>query len=120
MSAALDLTLLLAYYIVHPFEGFKYPLEKSFLAAIPDLAENPHVQLDCTSQVVYYSILLRGLLMDPEPQPNRATMIQNVYRKSVLISDEWMKNIKDTDVDLLAASSMASKPHAYSPSSSHS
>ncbi|KAE8381905.1 hypothetical protein BDV26DRAFT_254837 [Aspergillus bertholletiae] len=96
------------HYGCHQFEGFKFPLEKSFLVLIPDLIEIPHVQLDYTSQIIYYSVLLRGIVLDPEPYPGRGSIIRHLYLKCVALSDEWIENIQDTPVDLLAASFMMS------------
>ncbi|CAI7613986.1 unnamed protein product [Penicillium manginii] len=96
------------YYGRYQFEGFKYPLEKDFLAAIPDLIDNPHIELDYTSQIIYYSIILRGIMLDPESLPGRGNIIQALYSKCVALSDAWIENIHDTPTDLLAASLMIS------------
>ncbi|KOC11001.1 fungal specific transcription factor [Aspergillus flavus AF70] len=96
------------HYGSYQFPGFEFPLEKSFLCSIPDLIEIPHVQLDCTSQIIYYSVLLRGILLVPEPHPRRGSIMRNLYLKCVALSDEWMKNIQDNPVDFLAASLMTS------------
>ncbi|KAE8161917.1 hypothetical protein BDV40DRAFT_266301 [Aspergillus tamarii] len=94
------------HYGSHQFAGFKFPLEKSFLSSIPDLIEIPHVQLDCTSQIIYYCILLRGIVLEPEAHSRKGSIIRSLYLKCVALSDEWMKNIQDTPVDFLAASLM--------------
>ncbi|KNG81604.1 fungal specific transcription factor [Aspergillus nomiae NRRL 13137] len=102
------------HYGSYQFPGFEFPLEKSFLSSIPDLIEIPHVQLDCKSQIIYYSVLLRGILLEPEPHPRRGSIMRNLYLKCVALSDEWMKNIQDSPVDFLAASLMASASHITS------
>jgi hypothetical protein len=78
------------------------------LAAIPDLIDNPHIELDYTSQIIYYSIILRGIMLDPESLPGRGNIIQALYSKCVALSDAWIENIQDTPTDLLAASLMVS------------
>ncbi|KAE8361878.1 hypothetical protein BDV27DRAFT_24216 [Aspergillus caelatus] len=96
------------HYASHQFPGFEFPLEKSFLSSIPDLIEIPHVQLDCTSQIIYYSVLLRGIVLELEAHPRRGNILRYLYLKCVALSDEWMKNVQDTPVDFLAASLMTS------------
>lgn len=91
------------YFSFCDFEGFKMPLEKSFLTSIPDLLEIPHVQLDCTSQLIYYTTLFQGLVLKPETLPRRGTLIHILYRKCVSLSEDWLKNIKDTPADFFAA-----------------
>ncbi|KAB8225834.1 hypothetical protein BDV33DRAFT_230279 [Aspergillus novoparasiticus] len=107
-SAILEIEPTQNHYGSYQFPGFEFPLEKSFLCSIPDLIEIPHVQLDCTSQIIYYSVLLRGILLEPEPHPRRGSIMRNLYLKCVALSDEWMKNIQDNPVDFLAASLMTS------------
>ncbi|KAJ5129548.1 uncharacterized protein N7515_005587 [Penicillium bovifimosum] len=96
------------YYSFCNFEGFKIPLEKSFLTSIPDLLEIPHVQLDCTSQIIYYTILLQGIVTKPEALPRRGTLIHILYRKCVTLSEDWLKNVKDTPADFFAAITLMS------------
>lgn len=112
MTAVHDLTSFPEYYGLSQFDGFKFPLEKSFLISIPDLIEIPYVKLDCTSQVIYYSFLLRGIVLDPEAQahPRRGSIMRALYLKCVTLSDEWLKTIQDTPVDFLASSLMVSRP----------
>ncbi|KAJ5243533.1 uncharacterized protein N7469_001860 [Penicillium citrinum] len=57
------------YYESCRFKGFTIPVEESFLISIPDLKNNPHVQLDYTSQIIYHAVLVQGILLDPECQP---------------------------------------------------
>ncbi|KAJ5244458.1 hypothetical protein N7489_004554 [Penicillium chrysogenum] len=91
------------YYSFSHFEGFKIPLEKSFLASIPDLLKIPHVQLDCTCQIIYYTVLLQGMVTKPEALPRRGTLIRILYQKCVSLSEDWLKNVKDTPADFFAA-----------------
>jgi hypothetical protein len=101
------------YYSFCHFEGFKIPLEKSFLTSIPDLLEIPHVQLDCTSQIIYYTILLQGIVTKPEALPRRGTLIHILYQKCVSLSEDWLKNIKDTPADFFAALTLVRKPDTF-------
>ncbi|PIG69450.1 fungal specific transcription factor [Aspergillus arachidicola] len=50
-----------SYYEVYQFEGFRVPLEKSFVMSIPDLLEIPHVQLDSTSQIFITTYSFKAL-----------------------------------------------------------
>ncbi|KAJ6156646.1 hypothetical protein N7497_005531 [Penicillium chrysogenum] len=95
------------YYSFSHFEGFKIPLEKSFLASIPDLLKIPHVQLDCTCQIIYYTVLLQGMVTKPEALPRRGTLIRILYQKCVSLSEDWLKNVKDTPADFFAALTLA-------------
>ncbi|KAJ5966600.1 hypothetical protein N7481_013314 [Penicillium waksmanii] len=108
ISKSLAKRLIENHYGRFQFEGFQYPLKKDFLAAIPDLIDNPHIQLDHTSQIIYYSILLRACMLDAEAHPRRGNLIQTLYSKCVALSDDWMENIQDTSTDLLAVSLMIS------------
>ncbi|CAI7644759.1 unnamed protein product [Penicillium pancosmium] len=96
------------YYDCYQFEGFKVPLEKSFLCSIPDLIEIPHVKLDHTVQIIYYTVLLQGIILDPEAYPGRGGIIRNLYMRCVALSDHWLANIEDTPADLFAAFLMIS------------
>ncbi|KXG50668.1 uncharacterized protein PGRI_044350 [Penicillium griseofulvum] len=96
------------YYSFCHFEGFKIPLEKSFLTSIPDLLEIPHVQLDCTSQIIYYTILFQGIVTRPEALPRRGALVHIIYQKCISLSEDWLRNIKDTPVDFFAALSLMS------------
>lgn len=85
------------------------PLEKSFLTSIPDLLEIPHVQLDCTSQIIYYTTLFQGIVLKPEVLLRRGTLIHILYQKCVSLSEDWLKNIKDTPADFFAALTLVRK-----------
>ena len=85
------------------------PLEKSFLRSIPDLLEIPHVQLDSTSQIIYYTILFQGIVTKQEALPRRGALVHIIYLKCVSLSEDWLKNIKDTPADLFAALTLVKK-----------
>ncbi|KAJ5743872.1 hypothetical protein N7533_008742 [Penicillium manginii] len=96
------------YYDCYQYEGFKVPLEKSFLSSIPDLIESPHVKLDFTVQIIYYAVLLQGIVLDPDAYSGNRGIIRNLYLKCVALSEDWLANIQDTPADLFAALSMIS------------
>lgn len=91
------------YYGGYQFEGFRVPLKKSFVVAIPDLVENPHVQLDYTCQVTYYNVLLQGLLLSPDDCHGRGGFVQYLYHKCMTLVEGWLDNVKNTPADLYAA-----------------
>ncbi|KAJ5753674.1 uncharacterized protein N7511_007827 [Penicillium nucicola] len=95
------------YYDCYQFEGFKIPLEKSFLLSIPDLLENPHVQLDCTSQIIYHTVRLQGMVLDPSFNKDDGSQIRHLYGKCLDLSTLWLENIQNTYADLFVAISMA-------------
>ena len=82
--------------------------------AIPDLLEIPHVQLDNTSQIIYYSVLIQRFLLDPEYQPERDDIVRHLYRMCMTLIEGWLGEIKNTPADLISAVSMVSI-HAFSP-----
>ncbi|KAE8355890.1 hypothetical protein BDV28DRAFT_155025 [Aspergillus coremiiformis] len=82
-----------SYYKSYQFEGFRVPLDKNFVLSIPDLLEIPHVRLDNTSQIIYYNVLLQGLLLYPEYYPG---------------SDGWLDEIRNNLPDMFAAFVMVS------------
>jgi hypothetical protein len=84
-------------------------LEESFLISIPDLKNNPHVQLDHTSQIIYHAVLVQAILLDPECQPGIVCTIGNLYRACQALICGWMETIQNTAANLFAAFLMASK-----------
>ncbi|KAJ6092220.1 hypothetical protein N7467_004189 [Penicillium canescens] len=96
------------YYECYQFEGFKIPLEKSFLLSIPDLLENPHIQLDYTSQIIYHTVRLQGIILDPSSHKDNGGLITNLYRKCVALADCWLDHIQNTYADLFVAVLMVS------------
>ncbi|KAJ5599935.1 hypothetical protein N7450_001002 [Penicillium hetheringtonii] len=96
------------FYSFYQFEGFRVPLEQSFLSSIPDLLEIPHVQLDYTSQIIYYTIILQGMVSNPGDLPRRGHYIQFLYQKCVSLSENWLQNVKETPADFFAALTLIS------------
>lgn len=86
--------------------------------AIPDLLEIPHVQLDNTSQIIYYNVLVQGFLLDPEYQSEREGIVRHLYRICMALTESWMGQIKNTPADLIAAFFMVSM-HAFRASHGH-
>ena len=70
--------------------------------SIPDLLEIPHVQLDYTSQVIYYSILLHGIMLNPDDDQTRDLVVPHLYRTCMELTDGWLDHIKNTQADLYA------------------
>ncbi|KAF3392814.1 hypothetical protein F1880_008729 [Penicillium rolfsii] len=97
-----------SYYDTYQFEGFKIPLEKSFLLSMPDLLENPHVQLDYTSQIIYHSLCLQGVMLDPSSHNDNGGLVGHLYRKCLTLADRWLDHVQNTSADLCAAMLMAS------------
>ncbi|KAF7168844.1 hypothetical protein CNMCM5623_001786 [Aspergillus felis] len=96
------------YYDSYQFEGFRIPLERSFLLSVPDLLEIRHVHLDATSRLIYYSVLLQGVLMDPDSTVQRGGIVKSLYRTSIKLVDSWLDQLKNTPEDLFAAFLMIS------------
>lgn len=97
------LTSSLDFYSFYHFEGFRVPLEQCFLSSIPDLLEIPHVQLDYTSQIIYYTIVLQGMVSNPGEIGGRGHYVQYLYQKCVSLSEKWLQNVKETPADFFAA-----------------
>ncbi|CEJ61114.1 hypothetical protein PMG11_09656 [Penicillium brasilianum] len=96
------------YYDCYQFEGFKIPLDKSFLLSIPDLLENPHVQLDYISQIIYYALGLQGIILDPGAHRDNGGKIKYLYRKCLELTNRWQDHIQNTPADLYGAILMVS------------
>ncbi|KAL5357215.1 fungal-specific transcription factor [Aspergillus floccosus] len=96
------------YYDSYRFQGFTIPFEKDFLMSIPDLLENPHVQLDHPAQIIYYNVLLHGILSDTDDAPNRKDVLLYLSSTCTSLTETWIDQIKDTPADLLAATLMIS------------
>lgn len=84
-------------------------MEESFLISIPDLKNNPHVQLDYTSQIIYHAVLVQGILLDPECQPGIVCSIGNLYRACRALMRGWLETIQNNPANFFAAFLMASK-----------
>jgi hypothetical protein len=96
------------YYESYQFEGFRIPLEKSFLLSVPDLLEIRHVSLDATSRLIYYSVLLQGIMMDPDDTVQRGGIVRSLYRTTIGLIDSWLDQLKNTPEDVFAAFLMIS------------
>ena len=83
--------------------------------AIPDLLEIPHVQLDHTSQIIYYNVLIHGFLLDPEYQSEKDAIVRHLYRISMALMEGWLDEIKNTPADLIVAFFMVSMHVFWSP-----
>ncbi|OQE31360.1 hypothetical protein PENSTE_c001G09717 [Penicillium steckii] len=110
MPRSLANSLIHNYYESCRFKGFKIPLEKSFLISIPDLKNNPHVQLDYTSQIIYHAVLVQGILLDPECQTGIVCTIGNLYRACRALIPDWLDTIQTNFANLFGAFLMASMP----------
>ncbi|KAE8154541.1 hypothetical protein BDV25DRAFT_147465 [Aspergillus avenaceus] len=97
-----------SYFDVYQFEGFRIPLERNFLLSIPDLLEIPHVQLDATSRLIYYNVMLQGVLIDPDHDPRRGGIVQSLYRSCMTLVDPWLEQDGQTPADLFVAFLMIS------------
>jgi hypothetical protein len=62
--------------------------------------------LDFTVQIIYYAVLLQGIVLDPDAYSGNRGIIRNLYLKCVALSEDWLANIQDTPADLFAALSM--------------
>ncbi|KAJ0415230.1 hypothetical protein BJY00DRAFT_293743 [Aspergillus carlsbadensis] len=91
------------YFDYYQFPGFRVPLEKSFLMSISDLLEIPHVQLDCTSRIIYYNVLLHGALLGENGHAMKSEISQYLYRTCMALAEEWASEVKYTAADLSAA-----------------
>lgn len=99
------------------------PLDKTFLLSIPDLLENPHVQLDFPSRLIYYNVLLSGLMLgksasksmprieDEDSDFNAIT--QHITRTCIDLAEHWLDETQATaaaaapsQADMLAACSV--------------
>ncbi|KAJ5147476.1 hypothetical protein N7526_000828 [Penicillium atrosanguineum] len=80
---------------------------KSFLLSIPDLLENPHIQLDYTSQIIYHTVRLQGIILDPSSREDDGGLVRHLYQTCLTLTDCWLDHIQNTPADLFAAVSMA-------------
>lgn len=97
------------YYDYYQFKGFKIPLEKDFLLSVPDLLENPHVQVDYISQIILHALCLQCIILDPSSHNDNGGLVRQLYRKCLALTDCWLDNIQDTPADLYGAILMASE-----------
>lgn len=71
--------------------------------SIPDLLDIPHVQLDYTSQVIYYCIILHGLMLVPDDDSTKRCVVPYLYRTCMSLADGWLNNIENSRADLFAS-----------------
>jgi hypothetical protein len=100
----------LEYFDHYQFPGFRVPLEKKFLMSVPDLLEIPHVQLDCTSRIIYYNVLLHGILLGETAYDAKSEISQYLCRTSMALAEDWVREVKYTAADLSAACFLVCRP----------
>jgi hypothetical protein len=93
----------LEYFDYYQFPGFRVPLKQSFLMSIPDLLETPHVQLDCTSRIIYYNVLLHGILLSEDDYNKKSETSQYLFRTCMALAEDWVREVKYLAADLSAA-----------------
>lgn len=71
--------------------------------AIPDLLEIPHVQLDYTSRIIYYNVVLHGIMMDSDYDSPKEGMIHYLYHACMELAEGWLSQIKNTPADLMVS-----------------
>jgi hypothetical protein len=98
-----EANIVLEYFDYYQFPGFRVPLERSFLLSVPDLLEMPHVQLDCTSRIIYYNVLLHGILLSEDDYTKKSETSQYLYRTCMELAEDWVSEIKYLAADLSAA-----------------
>lgn len=98
------------YFDGHQFEAFRVPLDRRFLLSIPDLLEIPHVQLDTTSRVLYYSAVVQGIFIDPDPVPNKCVLVRDIYHIVAELGESWVESVQMTVPDLYASFFVVSSP----------
>ncbi|KAF9891493.1 hypothetical protein FE257_003960 [Aspergillus nanangensis] len=96
------------YHDTYHFEGFRQPLERGFLTSIPDLLEIPHVTVSPAAQIIYYSVILQGIMLDAE-YADKGPVVQCLYQKSMGVAEVWLDQVQNTPTDLYAAFFMISK-----------
>ncbi|RAH47362.1 transcription factor domain-containing protein [Aspergillus brunneoviolaceus CBS 621.78] len=96
------------YFNNYQFEGFRIPLEKDFVLAMPDLIDSPHVQLDATSQIIYYNVLFQSFMLDSEEVEGRGRTVQALCSTCLKLAEDWLGRMQNTTADLFAAFMMMS------------
>jgi hypothetical protein len=85
------------------------PLEKDFLLSIPDLLRNPHIQVDYVSQIIYHSLCLQSIMLNPSLHNDIGGLVRYIYQKCQTLTEYWVDHIQNTPTDLYAAILMASE-----------
>ncbi|KAB8214101.1 hypothetical protein BDV33DRAFT_183380 [Aspergillus novoparasiticus] len=83
--------------------GPELPVGKEFLLRLPDLFDLPHVKIDTSALLVYYSVLLQGLFMDRGLGHRRKDYASYMYRKLLELAKDWDFEAQPTPTDLYAA-----------------
>ncbi|KAB8279520.1 hypothetical protein BDV30DRAFT_232665 [Aspergillus minisclerotigenes] len=83
--------------------GPELPVGKEFLLRLPDLFDLPHVKIDTSALLVYYSVLLQGLFMDRGLGQRRKDYASYMYRKLLEHAKDWDFEAQPTPTDLYAA-----------------
>ncbi|KAL4745972.1 hypothetical protein BDW72DRAFT_207753 [Aspergillus terricola var. indicus] len=114
-----------AYFSLYQFPGFRVPLDKAFLLSIPDLLENPHVQLDFPSRLIYYNVILSGLMLGKSTSTSTPgtegedsdddAIAHHITRICIDLAERWLDETQANAVatapsqaDMLAACSVVS------------
>ncbi|KAL2864302.1 transcription factor domain-containing protein [Aspergillus lucknowensis] len=96
------------YYETYHFWGYQLPFDRQFMMSIPDLLEMPHVQLDSACQIIYYTTLRHGLLLDSDNYPGKSRLLQHLYHKSMSLAETWLGKVQNSPADLCTATFMTS------------
>ncbi|OJJ42145.1 hypothetical protein ASPZODRAFT_155485 [Penicilliopsis zonata CBS 506.65] len=108
MSKDMAKHLVQEFYTRFQFEGHKIPLEKGFLLSIPDLLENPHVQIDYPCQIIYHTVRIRGIVLDTSSYEDSVGLLRHLHQACLALTDRWLDRIQNTPADMEAAFSMVS------------
>lgn len=71
--------------------------------SIPDLLEIPHVQLDYTSRIIYYNVLLHGIMTDSDYDSPKEGIVYYLFRVCMILAEGWLRQIKNTPADLMVS-----------------
>lgn len=73
------------------------------MLAMPDLIDSPHVQLDATSQIIYYNVLFQSFMLDSEEVEGRGRTVQALCSTCLKLAEDWLGRMQNTTADLFAA-----------------
>ncbi|KAE8358777.1 hypothetical protein BDV27DRAFT_163256 [Aspergillus caelatus] len=83
--------------------GPELPVGKEFLLRLPDLFDLPHVRIDTSALLLYYTVLLHGLFMDRGLGHWRKDHASYLYRKLLEHAKDWDFEAQPTLTDLYTA-----------------
>jgi hypothetical protein len=84
------------------------PLDEQLMLRLPLLGGLAYVDVDASESIIYYHVLLRGMLLDAELRHRRRELSASIYRTTIQCLERWQHEAGQRLIDFQAAFLMVS------------